>query len=90
MLYDQGDILPQLEVTTAERVQPGEIYWGCARDPQALREGWHLEPEPTVITDGARFVQVEGEGYARVMLGQIQFLDRAHPVLVQRYMDGSR
>ena len=51
MLHEPGDALPALIVVRANRVLPGDIYWGT-REANP-RKGWHVEAEPVTATAGA-------------------------------------
>lgn len=87
VLFDQGDILPALVVTTAERVAPGDIYWGCARDEDGTsRNGYILEREGVPVPDGAIPESWERGGVKHVWVhvGSFRFPNPASLVLVQK------
>ncbi len=86
-LFDQGDELPVLVVTTVERVLPGDIYWGCAWDSSnTTRKGWVLHSEGEQVQHGAvpHEFEVEGIRHCWWRIGGYQFKRRDDLVLVQK------
>lgn len=52
MLFEPGDRV-SLMVVRAERVQPGDVYWGIAWAPGKPQKGFVLESEGVPVPEGA-------------------------------------